>query len=151
MRKETSAGVVAGAVSGVPAGLVFGVLVLLATLPDLESHFSGNPNVLAFLPFLEVVSFVMCAALGSFFGAIAGYVFVKAINKLPFTSTYFKAALPWGILLFVSPLLAQPNSANEVIDFITRDLLLYASLVADAILFAYLFNRWTNHEQSTTR
>jgi len=154
LRKETSAGVIAGAVSGVPVGFVFAAFGLLMITGILESRFRANPilatNAHTILLFLEVFMVVVYVALTSFFGAIAGFIFVKAINKLPFRSTYIKAVVPWAVLLVlytVLELLLDRPSLNGVIRSVTWELPPSALLFAGAILFAYLFNRWANHQQ----
>lgn len=150
MRKETSAGVKAGAVSGVPAGFVLAAFALVGGIGILESQFRANlilaPHIQTILLVAGVLLVVGFVAMTSFLGAIAGFIFVKTINKLPFRSTYFKAALPWGVLLIWStvlvPLIYHPSPNVEI-----RYVGSYALLVVDSLLFAYLFKRWANPQQ----
>lgn len=123
----------------------------------IESRFKENPilapNAHALLLFTEVFGIVMYVAFGSFLGAISGFIFVKAVNRLPLRSTYIKAVLPWGVVLVAFTLLLTlifHISLNGVIGFVWLYLESYAALGADAILFAYLFNRWANHQQPSS-
>lgn len=154
MRKETSAGVIAGAVSGAPAGFTFAVLAIFTLLGFLESRSTTSRHLAlkahpTLLLVLEVSLVVRYVAVASFFGAIAGFIFVKTVNKLPLRSTYVKAVLPWPFLLILSTLLLlflRP-SLNRLIGIVKFELAPFAFLLVDAMFFAYLFNRWANHRQ----
>lgn len=139
----------AGAFSGVLVGLVFAVFLTVTVMGNIESLLSSNPilasnRAMTFQTILlvfGVFAVLILVALSSFFGAIAGFIFVKAVNKLPFRSTYLKAVLPWGILSIWSTVLGPliyPRSLSREISSVGLDTL----LVVGALLFAYLFNRW---------
>lgn len=154
MRKETSAGLKAGAVSGATLGLIILAIESAKTIPDIESRFNTTPilhpiyDIHTVLLFAEIFTAVMLATLFSFIGATAGFIYVKAVNKLPLRSTYVKAVLPWAVLLILLTIanLAYHPSPTGIIRLVTVG----SPLVGEAILFAYLFKRWTKHEQSTT-
>jgi hypothetical protein len=101
LQKESLAGVKAGAVSGALAGLIFAVFIIVEPMGRIESLLGANTMLL-----ILVLIFVgmLSSAMGSCAGAIAGFIFVKAVNKLPFHSTYVKAVLPWVVLLILSTL-----------------------------------------------
>jgi hypothetical protein len=148
MRKETSAAIRAGAVAGVPIGFYFAVRLLLTAITSFESQFGTKlplvPNATTILLIIEVITVVISVALFSFLGVIAGFIFVKAVNKLPFRSSYVKAMLPWAVLTILGALSLIYNPAlNGAIGFATHQLPLYALQLADAIPFAFLFNRWS--------
>ena len=158
MRKETSAGVIAGAISGGALGFVLGAFsVLTVGMGSLESLLKQKPilapNAHTIVLITEVSLIVMYAAFGSFIGAISGFIFVKSVNKLPLRSTYIKALLPWGLVLLAFTILLTlifHMSLNGVIAFVWWDFEFYAALGAVAILFAYLFNRWANDKQPSS-
>jgi hypothetical protein len=148
MRKETSAGIRAGAVAGVPVGFYFAVRLLLTAVTSFETQFGAKlplvPNATTLLLVIEVIAVVISVALLSFLGVIAGFIFVKSVNKLPFRSTYVKAMLPWAVLFVLGTLrLVYNPSLNGAIGFATHQLPLYALQLAAAIPFAFLFNRWS--------
>ncbi len=155
MRKETSASVIAGALSGGVLGFGFGAFSILTVgMGSLESLFKEKPilapNAHTLVLITEAFLIIGYAAFGSLIGAISGFIFVKSVNKLPLRSTYIKAVLPWGLVLFAFTVLLSlifHLSLNGVIGFVWWDFESYAALGAAAILFAYLFNRWSNHQQ----
>ena len=154
LRKETSASLKAGAVSAAPIGCVFSIFVSIRMMTTLKSQFNiestlgSNANTI--LLFANILLVVMGVALFSFFGAIAGFIFVKTANKLPFQSTYVKAVPPWSVLLSLSVFgdLVYNLSSGRARFFVTRQLVSYADVLGGAILFAYLFNRWTNQHHA---
>jgi type II secretory pathway component PulF len=146
MRKETSSGLIAGAVSASLVGLLFAVAILFTVGPGFESTFKENPilapNAHALYLAISAFMVLMYVALAAFLGGIAGLIFVFATNRLPIRSTYIKAIIPIPILWLVY-LLVFARSLHSLLSAFTHSLEGTGVIVLCALLFAYLFNRWT--------
>jgi hypothetical protein len=137
MRKETSAGIIAGAVSAFPVGMAFIILDLWDFLVlRLGAYWTRFPDSHFRLLVAGAVIVLMILAFPALLGALCGLIFVALRNRLPFHSTYAKAtAASIAVWLILS--LAWVTMGGYVNP-------LYPALaVLDSLIFAYLFDRWT--------
>jgi hypothetical protein len=144
MRRETSAGIIAGAVSAFPVGVALVVLTLWNRLESrLGAYWIRFPNSHTILLVAGAVVILMVLAFAAFLGALAGLIFVALRNKLPFRSTYAKAAAPSIAVWFILSLVWVTMGG----DF---NLLYLALAVLDSLIFAHLFDRWTGTKSKLT-
>lgn len=143
MRRETSASIIAGAVSAFPAGMAFVVLTVWNRLESrLGAYWIRFPNNNTIL-LAGAVVILMFLAFAAFLGALAGLIFVALRNKLPFRSTYAKATAPSIAVWFLLNLVWVTMGG----DF---NLLYLALAVLDSLIFAYLFDRWAETKSQLT-
>ena len=153
MRKETS-GIIAGLISGFLVGLLIGgqsawtawTIENSVRNPITNSTMSQIsytiPLTSALLAFVIVLSVFVCI------GAVVGFVFAVAVNKLPIRSTYVKAVIVSLILwlVFTIPYLPQTYYAPSFLphfEWSWSSLPYLPLFVLDSLAFAFLFNRWT--------
>lgn len=155
MRKETSAGIIAGLVSGSVAGVAFGgeAAWQLWTLEStMRNPLTGtiHTDYTFFLTgalFESLIVLSICVCLG----AIVGFMFAVGINKLPVRSTYVKATIVSIILWLVFTVAFLPRtyswsiSAGSHVEWSWSwsSLPFLPVFVLGSLTFAYLFNRWT--------
>jgi hypothetical protein len=150
MRKETSAAFIAGALSGLVVGLAFVAVFLTLILWIYPLKYYGrNPATVSREEIIFAAVFMGSLFTGfiTLLGAIAGTIFVRATNKLPIRSTYIKALIPVPIVwaLFRLWLLFFNNWASLALSYLFVESLEGAGIIAlGVVLFAYLFNRWSN-------
>ncbi len=163
MRKDTSAGIIAGAISSIPVGLG----VPIAFLFFLWRHFPQTihpSNPAEFTIFFDAFITVPALAITACLGAIAGFTYAKLsrvkrlkillrpfdnkrptsalLRKLPVHSTYLKAVTLSVSIWIILTLILRPNS-EAFLRFFRYYIMVLALLVFDAIIFSYLFDRWT--------
>jgi len=155
MRKETSAALIAGVVSALPVGALAGVAEVFFIWKIMPSFPNQNPVMLSspIMVFLSGFMILIWVAIAAFVGLVAGLIFVKGTIKLPIRSNYTKAVLPVGVL-FAAWLIYSLWFISHYVWSISRYfayhfILLvlpvggFGGLALCMLLFAYLFNRWT--------
>jgi hypothetical protein len=157
MRKETSAGIIAGLISGLPVGAIFGGQVALmlwkwfeTPMPIPSTNATMSPADYTFA--LTGVLWLFFTILSSFasLGAIIGFFFGVGLNKLPFRSTYVKAVIVSAILWVVFMLHSLPityhwtrsGGASYQLSWSWESFPYLPLFTLDGLAFAYLFNRW---------
>jgi hypothetical protein len=140
MRKETSAGIIAGAVSGLPLAIAIdlSLIYVFFFFSPIRSRLLSIPTLANghMLLFIAVFGAIMYLAIACFIGGIAGLIFVSLVSKIPIRSTYVKAMVPTIILWLILIIPFSPHITQLT-------LLLLAFFVGDSVIFGYLFNRWT--------
>ncbi len=145
MRRETWAGIRSGLISGLlfpPLWILFGVAdvgpqTFLLTISTMLTTTGMGSIPLEFLIVGMILGFVAFSLIGAGLGACFGAVFVKVSSRLPFRSTYLKS-LFFGLVMYVL------YSLPRLIEWRYVDPVLFGAIVADALIFAYAFNRWAN-------
>jgi hypothetical protein len=154
LRKETSAGLIAGAVAALPVGLILAAVMIWFILTVLPAQFKSNPVMTSHTMILLMsgVALLMYVPLAACVGAIAGLIFTLATNKLPIRSTYVKALIPlaalWALYLlwtlYVLAFTRPPVGRLYVLNYLLIPSIEGAGVLAfGVLLFAYLFTRWT--------
>lgn len=155
MRKETSAALIAGAVSALPVGVlaaaaeIFLIWRVIPALPNRNPVLLSQPVML----FLSGFMILIMVGVGAFLGLVAGLIFAKGTIKLPIQSNYVKAVIPVGVLFAVWLLYTlwfisrDVWSISRYFTYYFNSLMLtvagFGGLALCTLLFAYLFNRWT--------
>ena len=133
MRKDLTAGIIAGAIASLP-------LTLFMYSSVIWEHWSTwqyriNSYGLLYVSMTIVAMFVLMALAG----AVAGLIFSVAFNKLKIGPVYFRA-IPGMVLLWVLYLLLNPKDFQSSYA-IWWDWVLLVAMLLDALFFAYLFGR----------
>ncbi|MGA8857547.1 MAG: hypothetical protein WB643_10325 [Candidatus Bathyarchaeia archaeon] len=154
MRKETSAGIIAGLVSGLPLGAISGgeaawtawtmegsVRTPITNMTLTQMSYTDS-LISALFPFVIVLSLFVCV------GILVGFIFAVAVNKLPIRSTYAKAIIISLILwlVFTIPSLPATYYAPSFLphfEWSWSSLPYLPLFVLDGLVFAFLFNRWS--------
>lgn len=151
MRRDYSVGVKAGALSSIPIGIYLVATALPGAWRNIGSIIVEYPILAQYANIILVVTslvlVIMFLGFALLFGAIAGFLFVVLVNKLPVRSTYVKAVgtslLVWILLVLVPAFLYRLSISVIIVD--VRALLPQLGLfVFDAFIFSYLFGRWRN-------
>jgi len=152
LQKETSAGMYAGAVTGLCFGLFSTSLYFALTWQSFlramteatyEMPLSVSPSYFVY----GLYSLVILASLLDMLpGMMIGLFFVKVVNRVTNLSTYIKSVV-FGVCMWLVPCLvaisvyfAYEAYLSTIVAFI---LLLLILIVLDSMLFAYLFKRWS--------
>ena len=129
------------ACSGLKAGIVqrsiSNAFYFLTEFNVLQSWVSNRASVLGVSPTFLLGIFVLVGCVGAvIFGAILGLIYVRVEDNIPIASIYVKATFFYTIIWLFTNAYAWISSGKiNVLEF-TWD------MVA-ALVFAYLFNRWT--------
>lgn len=83
-----------------------------------------------------IIGFVFIYTLCILSGAVAGFIFAKFVNRVPIRSTYIKSvAFSVGLVVFFSTVIAHWSLARAILPL--------AISPVYAVIFAYLFKRWS--------
>jgi len=146
--KPVSAGLLSGAIVGLFLGIVGMGMFLILNWSDywLEilhvSLLLGRPSD-AYLggSFALGYLFLISATICSILGGLAGLMFVKLINKIPISSTKLKSIF-FGFCFWLSGTLLIWGSMTPF-HFLLISLFGLGLTIFQALLFSYLFERWT--------
>jgi len=146
MNKEKLAATKSGAIGGIPtAALVFARLLSVAwKIRGLL--IASNPALGERIQFVTAVGIMLGAGISlglmAGLGAVGGLVFVLTVNKLPFRSTYVKAAIPFVVLWLLGFLAVFWSSSDSFFELESRRTLFFVVSLLGAVVFSYLFDRW---------
>ncbi len=149
-----------GSKAGAIAGLVLGAAVFLVLTIGLWNYSLSLITSVLSEPGLQrsqgfvtqawfwvfAIGLMLDLVVGAILGTIAGYIFTKTVGKLPVRSTYIKAVLFCFILWLIPVLLVRRSMLFGYFEVFLIVLVLF---VLDALLFAYLFDRWTRSDIRT--
>jgi hypothetical protein len=87
-----------------------------------------------------IIGFVFIYTFCGLFGAVAGFIFAKFVNRVPVRSTYIKSVAFGVVLVVFFSILAHWSLARAIVPL--------AISPVYAVIFAYLFKQWTRIAKS---